>query len=98
MPNVGRRGLLLGLGATLIAAPAIVRAASLMPVRGVVMNPYRTMADDMNRFLYGDTLSAVMVADAVELMRVNCIPPVYIRGEAFYRVPFFDGRTAMATA
>jgi hypothetical protein len=32
-----RRGLLLGLGASLIAAPAIVRAASMMPVRGIVM-------------------------------------------------------------
>jgi hypothetical protein len=31
-----RRGLLFGIGASLIAAPAIVRAASLMPVRGIV--------------------------------------------------------------
>lgn len=32
-----RRGFLLGLGAGLVAAPAIVRAASLMPVRGIIM-------------------------------------------------------------
>lgn len=34
---MNRRGFLTGLGVTLIAAPAIVRAASLMPVRGIVM-------------------------------------------------------------
>jgi hypothetical protein len=33
---LGRRGFLLGLGAA-IAAPAIVRAASLMPVRGQII-------------------------------------------------------------
>ena len=32
-----RRGFLFGAGASLIAAPAIVRAASLMPVRGIIM-------------------------------------------------------------
>lgn len=32
-----RRSFLTGLGASLIVAPAIVRAASLMPVRGIVM-------------------------------------------------------------
>lgn len=31
--NTTRRGFILGAGATLLAAPAIVRAASLMPVR-----------------------------------------------------------------
>lgn len=35
--SLSRRGLLTGLGA-IIAAPAIVRAASLMPVRGIVMD------------------------------------------------------------
>jgi hypothetical protein len=34
---INRRGFLSFLGAGLIAAPAIVRAASLMPVRGIVM-------------------------------------------------------------
>ncbi len=32
-----RRSFLTGLGASLIAAPAVVRAVSLMPVRGIVM-------------------------------------------------------------
>jgi len=32
-----RRAFLTGLGGALIAAPAIVRASSLMPVRGIVM-------------------------------------------------------------
>lgn len=34
---MNRRSFLFGVGASLIAAPAIVRAASLMPVRGIVM-------------------------------------------------------------
>lgn len=34
---LSRRGLLVGMTATLVTAPAIVRAASLMPVRGLVM-------------------------------------------------------------
>jgi hypothetical protein len=34
---ISRRSLFLGLSASLIAAPAVVRAASLMPVRGIVM-------------------------------------------------------------
>lgn len=36
---IERRRFLIGLGA-LFAAPAIVRAASLMPVRGIVMSKY----------------------------------------------------------
>lgn len=34
---MNRRSFLVGAGAGLIVAPAIVRAASLMPVRGIVM-------------------------------------------------------------
>lgn len=34
---ISRRGLIGGLGALLLAAPAVVRAASLMPVRGIVV-------------------------------------------------------------
>lgn len=41
---IGRRGFLIGLGSLLVAAPAIVRAASLMPVRGIVM-PVEPVAD-----------------------------------------------------
>jgi len=32
-----RRNLILGLGASLVAAPALVRADSLMQIRGVLM-------------------------------------------------------------
>jgi len=32
-----RRDFLFGLGASVVAAPAVVHAASLMPVRGIVM-------------------------------------------------------------
>jgi len=39
MTDLSRRGLLAGLGAGLIAAPAIVRAASLMPVRALKIVP-----------------------------------------------------------
>lgn len=34
---MNRRSFLFGASASLIAAPAIVRAASLMPIRGIVM-------------------------------------------------------------
>jgi hypothetical protein len=37
---MNRRGFLLGLGAGLVASRAIVRAASLMPVRGIVMDAW----------------------------------------------------------
>ena len=39
MPELSRRKLLVGLGA-LIAAPAVVKYANLMPVRGIVMPDY----------------------------------------------------------
>lgn len=39
MPIIGRRGLLVGLGGFLVAAPAIVRVASLMPIRGEILTP-----------------------------------------------------------
>ncbi len=42
---IHRRSFLVGLGASLFAAPAIVRAASLMPVRAV---------EDWRPVLYGD--------------------------------------------
>ena len=36
--TLARRSFLTGLAASALAAPAIVRAASLMPVRGIVMD------------------------------------------------------------
>lgn len=38
MTDLARRGFLFGAAASLVAAPAIVRAGSLMPVRGIVMD------------------------------------------------------------
>lgn len=39
MTLVARRGFLTGLGSLVIAAPAVVNYASLMPVRGIIMPP-----------------------------------------------------------
>ena len=38
--DLSRRGMLFGLGASVLAAPAIVRAASLMPVRALRTHEY----------------------------------------------------------
>jgi hypothetical protein len=51
-----RRSFLLGLGSALVAAPAVVRAASLMPVRGIIQDvgvEYGVISADM----YGDLVS-----------------------------------------
>jgi hypothetical protein len=37
--QLNRRSIIIGAAASLICAPAIVRAASLMPIRGVVFSP-----------------------------------------------------------
>lgn len=44
---MNRRSFLFGAGASLIAAPAIVHAASLMPVRGIVMPMVQTLGLDL---------------------------------------------------
>lgn len=62
-----RRGFLVGLATSLLAAPAIVRAASLMPVRQMppaqtleellkqrMDDAYAVMAQHMRQCLYGD--------------------------------------------
>lgn len=41
--DLPRRGFLIGLGAALVAAPAVVRAASLMPIHGILRR-MRTLA------------------------------------------------------
>jgi hypothetical protein len=53
-----RRSFLTGLTASLIAAPAIVRAASLMPVRGIVMPVERLVGRVrvMAKYMAGDTI------------------------------------------
>lgn len=42
MADLGRRSFITGLGAALIAAPAIVRAGSLMPVRNMLITDFTT--------------------------------------------------------
>jgi hypothetical protein len=51
-PRITRRGILIGATATLICAPAIVRATSLMPVRQLVLPPERISAGLCQRLLY----------------------------------------------
>lgn len=62
--DLSRRGFFAGLGASLVAAPAIVRAASLMPVKVVVrphpckmwasyLHEYNLMVE--NAILYGNS-------------------------------------------
>jgi hypothetical protein len=50
--RITRRGILIGATATLICAPAIIRAASLMPVRQLVLPPERMSAGLCQRLFY----------------------------------------------
>ena len=43
MINPSRRSLIIGIGASLIAAPAIVRASSLMKVKPIAAGPIRSL-------------------------------------------------------
>jgi hypothetical protein len=48
---MNRRSLFLGLAASVVAAPAVVHAASLMPVRGIVMPSIITRwTEDQRKF------------------------------------------------
>jgi hypothetical protein len=62
-----RRTFLTGLAASLIAAPAIVRAASLMPVRGIV----QPTTEDIYKLL------AQRIHDAQEIMKQNLAYALY---------------------
>ena len=70
-----RRSFLLGAAASLIAAPAIVRAASLMPVKQMrtvediyallaerINEAHRLMAESLSRTLYGETYAVALSA------------------------------------
>lgn len=67
--NLSRRGLIVGLAASLVAAPAIVKSASLMPIRGVplanqdaiiellakrIADAQMVMAAGLNKNFFGD--------------------------------------------
>jgi hypothetical protein len=77
MPELltSRRSFLTGLGAVLAAAPAIVRARSLMPVRNMILGsgdriPYLSSA--------GDIMKIVM--NARTAAGLSDIPPISING------------------
>lgn len=72
-----RRSFLVGLGA-LIAAPAIVRVGSLMPVKQIpsvedlgdllrqrMNDAYKVMADNLNSGLYGDEFHRIRFNDGI---------------------------------
>jgi hypothetical protein len=66
---IHRRSFLTGLAATL-AAPAIVRAASLMPVRGIVMDVQQPIAHLNGVPLY---------ADLVDITRQAFVPRLFVQ-------------------
>ena len=71
--DLSRRGFLGGAIASVVAAPAIVRAASLMPVRGLVMDidqGYARMARTMSDNLYGDL---------VDITRKAFLPRLFVQ-------------------
>jgi hypothetical protein len=71
-----RRSFLLGLGSALVAAPVVVRAASLMPVRGIIQDvgvEYGVISADMYRDLVSITRKAFMPRFSVQVYKQ---PPV----------------------
>jgi len=90
--NIGRRGFITGL-ISLAAAPAIVRASSLMPVK--VMEPvdplalvqqhldaaYARLRDDLNRELYGDHVARFWYSSNQEPVLFTRL----IRNSEFYK-------------
>lgn len=84
---MNRRSFLFGVGASMIAAPAIVRAASLMPIRGIVMPiaeesfPVGTVFLDTNTlynvcFTAGGDLEIYLV-DGTPLVNASLPPDPY---------------------
>jgi len=66
--ETSRRGFLGGLGATLITAPAIVKAASLMPVRGLIMPLDENLlihATERVAYSYIDSRAAIALGYAI---------------------------------
>ena len=71
--NTSRRGLLLGLGA-LVAAPAIVRASSLMKVSPIA--PYRTPSERWaDLYLTDDNFTKNHILLAKQAMMNQKVPP-----------------------
>lgn len=60
--NPSRRGFLLGLGSTIIAAPAIVRAASLMKIRALDEFEFSGFESTILLGQFGDLASIMLKA------------------------------------
>lgn len=83
-----RRSFLTGLGAALITAPAVVRASSLMPVRGLVMPVEQPLSIVMAPDMYAALCDAT---------RRAFLPRLYDRITALDFVAGADGRIALDT-
>lgn len=76
-----RRGFLAGLGSLFVAAPAIVRAASLMPVRAFDTTDYAALETEL-RALAGEFISNVhdnLFGDLIATTRKAFIPRLYVQ-------------------
>jgi hypothetical protein len=96
MPELltSRRSFLIGLGAVLMAAPAIVRAGSLMPVRAEPLltiekllqlhidDCARVMGENISRIIYGDRSLGPLHFNGIEVFFDSYAPrnTVYLLG------------------
>ena len=77
--SLTRRGLLGGL-LSLVATPAIVRAASLMPVRATLVSAQMIDLEAINRIVPGLPPSAgALEAELAAIVRRAFIPRVYVQ-------------------
>ncbi len=79
--NLNRRGFLGGLGASIVAAPAIVRAASIMPVRGIIMSVAPPRFDALGGFLVPQEYCAELMRligfmTVNEVRAIEGLPPI----------------------
>lgn len=84
-----RRSFLFGVGASLIAAPAIVRAASLMPVKPVNFLRFGHRAADPI-VLYGDEgIISLFDLDAMrgEVFKIMGVPQHWLKATELPRFP-----------
>jgi hypothetical protein len=82
---ITRRSLLLGLGA-LLAAPAIVRASSLMPVKAWVAPPKPIFAGEIGSWQGIRMLDQSMIEEAVRMAQTYGVAPFKMDGEARYTI------------
>lgn len=78
---MNRRGFLRGFGVALVAAPAIVRAASLMPVKAIVLPPPAHLPEEIIALL------RQRIADAKAVIVHNMTQCLYGEPEVFIVSP-----------